>query len=335
MHPSFAILRIVHPVGQGGFVSETVLDSGFTVVFDCGCKAKNSIGLLTREINNLKHSASSIDRLVVSHFDEDHVNGLSLLVSAIPIREVLIPFIPKEFRLVYNALTGGAYSQIRSLFEERDIEVNETQEITSYKDPDGIWEWIAFPLLNSGDWTNLRLQMKSLSVDVKKLDDAQYVESKLALIKKGYINVFGTAKMNDNGLLMISQAVREPMQWHCFASQNKNSHLGSLFHRTAAFYSGDANLNGRKKGDVISFIHRHCGRNRLGLLQIPHHGSHRNSSSSLITDFPSDVYYYQDRNQARLLRNTGLYSKLLFGNNLLGIHASASDRFGQLICFPI
>ena len=333
MHPMFEIVRIVHPVGHGGFVSETVLGDEFTVVFDCGSKARSHIGLLTREINNLKSLTCSIDLLVISHFDEDHFNGLSLLISTFTVREVIVPSIPKEFRLVYNALTKGAYSQIMNLFEERDIAVREVREATTFRDPEDIWEWIVFPLLNSRDWTNLSKLMLSLSVDPLKLNDVQYVASKLTTIKKCYINAFGTAKMNDNGIVMISQAVQEPIQWHCIAIHNKNYKLSSLFHRTSAFYTGDSNLKGRKKGDVMSFINRHCGRNRLGLVQIPHHGSNRNSSTSLITDFPSDVYYYQDRSVARILRNTGLYSQLSFGNTLLGIHSSASDCFWQLLLF--
>ena len=105
----FVLIRMVHPIGQGGFVSETVLGDGFTVVFDCGSKTKDHEKLLVREINRLKGWTDHIETLVISHFDEDHYNGLSLLVSSFPIREVIVPSIPKEFRRVYDSLTGGAY----------------------------------------------------------------------------------------------------------------------------------------------------------------------------------------------------------------------------------
>jgi len=50
----FELIRMVHPIGQGGFVSETVSGDGFTVVFDCGSKTRNHQKLLAREVKQLR-----------------------------------------------------------------------------------------------------------------------------------------------------------------------------------------------------------------------------------------------------------------------------------------
>lgn len=332
MHTGFAFARLIHPVGHGGFVSETIMKDGFTVVYDCGSRGKGHDRLLSREINRLKRLTGRIDKLVISHFDEDHVNGLSSLVSEFPIGEVIIPAIPKDFHLVYDILTGEAYTRILNLFEGR-AEIRRIIETSTIYSSDDLWEWIAYPLLSPRDWQNLRIQMLSHSVNMSMLNDVHYIESNLRTIKKCFVLAFGSAKMNENGIVMLSQAFREPGRWHCIIDHHM-ADLGSLFHRTSAFYTGDTNLKGRKKGDVMSFIERYCGRNRLGLVQIPHHGSKSNSSSSFVADFPSDLYFYQDRSMTRLLGNIGLYTQLFRGKNVFGIHSSSFDLFSQFIIVP-
>ena len=332
--PGFALERIIHPVGQGGFISETIFWDSFTIVFDCGSKGRKHKELLSRQIDILKKRTSSIDLLFISHFDEDHVNGVTMLVSEFQIEKVIIPFVPAEFRYIYDVLTGGSYSQMRSIIGRRDVLIIEIEDNQSFSDPTHVWEWDALPLLSLSDWNRLRYEMYSHSITISKLDDPQYVASNLATIKGCFISAFGTARMNQNGLVVISQAVEEPMEWNDLFFYNGRSFGGGIFHRTTAFYTGDANLKGRKKGAVISFVKRHCGMNRLGLVQIPHHGSNRNSSSSFPTDFPADVYFYQDRNSVRINRNIGLISKLLWRNVLLGVHSSSSCTFRQLLSFP-
>jgi len=85
MELPFTVIRTIHPVGQGAFYTEKFYNEGednaeHTVVFDCGSKTK--IGgakkvCIERIVNNSLDSDQRIDILFISHFDTDHVNGIT------------------------------------------------------------------------------------------------------------------------------------------------------------------------------------------------------------------------------------------------------------------
>ena len=90
--------RILHPVGQGAFFTEQFLDESgkvvYNVVYDCGSFTSQP-NLLEYEIRNTFERNAHIDLLFISHFDEDHVNGLMTLQNQTKIdkdTKVIIPF---------------------------------------------------------------------------------------------------------------------------------------------------------------------------------------------------------------------------------------------------
>lgn len=87
--PGLSIERVLHPVGQGAFYSESFLDQGktvFTAVYDCGgYKVQRE-----KEINKL---AKNINFLFVSHFHADHINGIEFLLSKRTVERVIFPII--------------------------------------------------------------------------------------------------------------------------------------------------------------------------------------------------------------------------------------------------
>ena len=73
------VTRIIHPIGQGAFYTERICskDQIYNVVYDCGSGTnKNAPKRLIQEITSVFTSNDVVDILFVSHFDNDHINGI-------------------------------------------------------------------------------------------------------------------------------------------------------------------------------------------------------------------------------------------------------------------
>ncbi|MGB3107488.1 hypothetical protein [Sphingobacterium siyangense] len=94
------------PVGQGGFTSITIKDNDsiFNIIYDCGSVTSGSY--LYNEITKAKtdliqvEEKKVIDLLIISHFDEDHVNGIQELLQNVHCKILVIPFMTIVERLV-------------------------------------------------------------------------------------------------------------------------------------------------------------------------------------------------------------------------------------------
>lgn len=94
----------IHPVGQGLFYSGKISHENkvkFRMVFDCGSK---NISACQEEIEIYRDSdfllEKVIDLLVISHFDEDHVNQIeNLLEGNIKVKKLIMPFLTFKERL--------------------------------------------------------------------------------------------------------------------------------------------------------------------------------------------------------------------------------------------
>ncbi len=95
----------VHGVGQGLFYSGSIIVdnvSQFRFVFDCGSlntiSAQQEVEQYLRQ--NFPDGNGELDLLIVSHFDEDHINFLPVLLNNIRVKKIVTPFISMEERLV-------------------------------------------------------------------------------------------------------------------------------------------------------------------------------------------------------------------------------------------
>lgn len=80
------------PVGQGLFYSGSIRkeDNSFEFIYDCG---GDKLIISNIVDNYLKYSSKEIDMLVISHFDEDHINGLPYLLDKVKkIKKIFIPY---------------------------------------------------------------------------------------------------------------------------------------------------------------------------------------------------------------------------------------------------
>ncbi len=80
--------RVLHPIGQGAFFTEQFIKAGeeksyLNVVYDCGSigTRKNLPQILKNEISTAFDKEDHVDLLFISHFDEDHTNGLDYLLD--------------------------------------------------------------------------------------------------------------------------------------------------------------------------------------------------------------------------------------------------------------
>lgn len=99
------LIRYIHPVGQGAFYTEQFFDDNSnriaTVVYDCGTST-NKAGI-EREIRDTFKLGEEIDYLFISHFHNDHINGIEELKKQTHIKSVVIPLYNDFDRLMYLA----------------------------------------------------------------------------------------------------------------------------------------------------------------------------------------------------------------------------------------
>lgn len=102
--------RTFHPVGHGAFYTERFYEGDncvYTAVYDCGSNTLSSnelSSLVTKEFPQ----GSKIDALFISHFDNDHVNGIQYLLNYC--ERIYVPALTpleKITAFVYNSITGN------------------------------------------------------------------------------------------------------------------------------------------------------------------------------------------------------------------------------------
>ncbi|MDR2571937.1 MAG: DNA internalization-related competence protein ComEC/Rec2 [Oscillospiraceae bacterium] len=81
-------------VGQG--MSVVVTSGEYTMVVDCGSNSAGNAGEITHEFL-LNLGRTSVDLLVITHFHDDHVNGVEFLLSRIAVSALAIPDPEKSY----------------------------------------------------------------------------------------------------------------------------------------------------------------------------------------------------------------------------------------------
>ncbi|MDR0231383.1 MAG: MBL fold metallo-hydrolase [Dysgonamonadaceae bacterium] len=104
------LIRTFHPIGQGAFYTErhTFNNNVFTIVYDCGSKTLSE-SEMERKISSTFRKNEKIDILFISHFHEDHVNGLDFLKNHCKIKRVVLPLLDEQAKAlikVSNFING-------------------------------------------------------------------------------------------------------------------------------------------------------------------------------------------------------------------------------------
>lgn len=128
MKPLLEVFRWQLPVGQGGLHSTLLRAAGreFWFIYDCGSLNESP---LSRELEQLDNDFGErpLDLLVLSHLDEDHVNGVERLFSRREVRRVMIPYLDDAEKLLLVAHAAATDAVTES-------------NLRLYADPEGWFE---------------------------------------------------------------------------------------------------------------------------------------------------------------------------------------------------
>lgn len=124
-----SVERYHYPIGQGTFSAQIIKGPGgskYVCVYDCGSvSGKGNISKYANELYKKlepdkinKKGKETIDLLVISHLDRDHVNGVSKLIELFDVKKIVIPYMSKieKIMLVLDS-PGGS----RMLYGEDDL----------------------------------------------------------------------------------------------------------------------------------------------------------------------------------------------------------------------
>lgn len=351
--------RILHPVGQGAFFTEQLKNEStetvsLNVVYDCGSntgKRKNKAPeLVEKEIRNTYDDGEKIDLLFISHFDEDHTNGLESLVKQGLITKetkVIIPFrypyllimMEENYsslsRFVIQAYNIGATvigiddedEEIRNL-EEVDIEDLGNHKYLKIgtvirKKKEGNPMWYFYPFMLSDPKSHQKefideikgAKKKGEDIDPQELDEPDKIIEKISILRKIYQGIGkrigGVTKINVNSLLMLSFPAKNLFKRTC------------LWHFTpyycsvgpACLYTGDSNLQGKDYDEVVNeaqdAINQFSSGTEVGLIQVPHHGSRR--------CFPPKMAMYDNEFAELAFVNCNpMHSQKIFDSSIIG-----------------
>ncbi len=107
--------RTIWPVGHGAFYTEQFKDGDnvlFTAVYDCGSE---QIKMRNECIEAIfpKDKKTDIDALFISHFHNDHVNGLQELLSRTNIKRLYVPQLKDDYMLYTLCTLSSASALVR------------------------------------------------------------------------------------------------------------------------------------------------------------------------------------------------------------------------------
>lgn len=235
--------RIFHPVGQGGFYSESFKaeNNNFNVVYDCGSISRG----VDKVISNSFDKNEDIDILFISHFDSDHVNKINILKNSVgKIKTVIMPLLSeedKDFLLLVYKWLGSEYKNsldilnnpkeffgsetkiiwVREVVESRDEESNqEIRDVAEIEDGAEIksgeninfslegrkfWIYKPYNYKNKIRHKELLKKFRENNILINDLKDIEYIFNHIKEIRKCYKEVEGS--INQNSLVLYSNLI--------------------------------------------------------------------------------------------------------------------------------
>ena len=303
--PNFIMQRVFMPVGQGAFYIEKFNDD-FTVVYDCGSYKNTSI--VEENIKNSILDTKKIDLLVISHYHEDHINGLEYLFKNFDVKRMLMPYLNltekiesfidadiqnnsndfyKDFCIDPNEALSrkfGRSSEITFVLPEEGSQPNEMDvqnlkiNINSgdkimYKVNNHTWAYIPF---NFQD-TKRTEQFKTLTekLPISTIDEFKDYYKKN---KSEFIDIYEKVRgdKNTNSLVLYSGAYSN-IKTTTYSRRKSFSFTQNI---SGCLYLGDYDAKGSRKMKVPEEKYESFYK-EISTIQIPHHGSRCNYNPRL------------------------------------------------------
>ena len=295
--------RVLHPVGQGAFFTEQFYDESgkvvHNVVYDCGSFTSQPM-LLEYEIRNTFEKNTHMDLLFISHFDEDHVNGLMILQNQTKIdkdTKVIIPFkypyllmvmdddYPTLARFVMRMFNSGARvigvdEYIDENRQGESIEIDRLDSSITLGGKNVIRQdkvlWYYYPFMLP-DQSSLQKVFEGKVKGIVNLDAPNEILTKRKELRNIYKTIGktkgGVTRINVNALFMLSfPAVNVACNTNIWHQINLKGNVAPT-----CFYTGDSNLKGNGydevKQRVTDILDVYSKGTKVWMIQVPHHGS--------------------------------------------------------------
>lgn len=284
------------PAGQGLFYAGLLNDGDYSFVYDCGSESNRRT--LSTYINELKrwNGNDKLDFVAISHFHNDHINGIKELHDKIGFEELFMPYVcsDAEIRCLYiagsyveslpeNEIGNDAYRDNLNFVIEKASEIDEEHS----KDF----------VLSTQDWIfnffQKTIDNAKLSELKRKLDEYKEINGYsniIDVIKNGeicdikdiYRNVFGN-NLNKYSLVLLHYPIAPNTFRRTYFYPNQYALVRYLrAYPLSRYYSegfypytlltGDAEFD----SDISSRILASFPTGVSGIIQVPHHGSQNN-----------------------------------------------------------
>lgn len=366
------VTRVIHPIGQGAFYSERIecADRTYNIVYDCGSgNRKKTPKRLERQIASYYKKEDVIDILFISHFDNDHINGINeLRRHTSEIKNVIVPLIEQEdfwfysienndFERFYNSLTGLANSvyKIKPAGEDdKYYRLNDIGLIDLLESENGSFEVhnaTKFSLGRSIDWCYIPFNYdKKIRLNILKNELVKNGISEKELtsgwdvighhvnnIKKAYKSVVADGA-NKTSLILYSGGVEG--EYKCWQYQGSMCYHPWIHHRHFYRYDkegclcfGDNDLN---QANILNDLKQKLGSlvERVGTIQAPHHGAINNFNDDIFTINNSVKMFFVSFGNKNTYRHpsSGVVAEILKnGNGLFEVTEEMDSAYIQII----
>lgn len=174
------LTRTIHPIGQGGFYTETLKDGDdeINVVYDCG---GNSEAFMQNYLDPKKNNVNpNIDAVFISHFHEDHINGLEYLLNNYNVKTLFLPQLEDDEKfevILYNLSKRSSFASKDTFIK---FVINLMNNNFSFKDI----RIIRIPHGNDNSTVNADLTTDCFDITDEKIDDIINVGTKITFQNK-------------------------------------------------------------------------------------------------------------------------------------------------------
>lgn len=326
------IIRHIHPIGHGAFYTEKFCDdtsTKFNVVYDCGSLQKT---IVMKEVGITYSKADVIDLLFISHFHEDHINGIEALVNRVKsIRFVIMPLMRGNTKYLLSLIAQSlGYSDTAKFIQspedyfkekgceaqviyvspeeadesDEDVNVNDLSSL-SQKDKkkviksgqkllyDKFWEYIPFNHEEVSRTRKFQQKLRTNQIIMPTANDMSVFSNAKLLGDIRKCYRQVCGGLNGNSLLLYSGApLRVEHYEECEATIKK----------TGCLYTGDCVLGKRISNTIKQKLASKL--NSIRLIQIPHHCSATNFKQEVFQiSNACDIYFFSRFSQNKNVKD--------------------------------